>query len=60
MTELSDEYLAVIDEVEQRIDEANTGDMHNFERIKLKSQLLKEYGIDWKSEIELNPNVRFD
>ena len=59
-TELSDEYLAVIDEVEQRIDEANTGDMHNFERIKLKSQLLKEYGIDWKSEIELNPNVRFD
>lgn len=58
--ELSEKYLTVIDKVESRIDESDTGIMHNFERIKLKKQLLKEYGINWKSEIELNPNVRFD
>ena len=25
-----------------------------------KKELLKEYGIDWKSPAEINPDVRFD
>lgn len=58
--ELSEKYLSVIDEVERRMDEAGTKNMHPFESAGLRKKLLKEYGIDWKSEIELNPDFHFD
>ncbi len=58
--ELSEKYLSVIDEVERRMDEAGADKMHTFERIDLKTQLLSEYGVFWRSEIILNPNVHFD
>lgn len=58
--ELSEEYLSVIDEVERRMDEAGADKMHTFERIDLKKRLLSEYGVFWRSEIIMNPNVHFD
>ena len=58
--ELSEKYLSVIDEVERRMDEAGADKMHTFERIDLKTQLLSEYGVFWRSEIILNPKVHFD
>ena len=60
--EMSEEYLAVIDEVEEKIDQNRTyrgmGSCH--EIWALKEQYLLEKGIVWKSPALLNPNVRFD
>lgn len=57
--EKTEEYLAVIDDVEEQIDREKT---MNFclEYWNLKSQLLFERGILWRSPAQLNPNVMFD
>lgn len=57
--EKTEEYLAVIDEVEERIDNEKTVDVC-FEYWALKSQLLLEHHIVWRSPSELNPCVLFD
>ena len=60
--EMSEEYLAVIDEVEEKIDKNRTlhglGSCH--EIWSLKYQYLLEKGINWKSPAVLNPRVMFD
>ena len=60
--EMSEEYLAVIDEVEEKIDQNRTlygmGSCH--EIWALKYEYLLEKGIDWKSPQILNPRVMFD
>lgn len=60
--EMSEEYLAVIDEVEEKIDQNRTlygmGSCH--EIWGLKYEYLLEKGIDWKSPQILNPRVMFD
>ena len=60
--EMSEEYLAVIDEVEKKIDQNRTfhgiGSCH--EIWALKYEYLLEKGIDWKSPQVLNPRVMFD
>ncbi len=58
--ELTDEYLAAIDEVEKAIDDMGGSVMHGFERDSLKQRLLKERGIEWQTLRRLNPKVRFD
>ena len=57
--EKTEEYLAVIDKVEEKID--NTNQM-NFclEKWDLKAQFLFEFGILWRSPAQLNPGVMFD
>ena len=60
--EMSEEYLTVIDEVEEKIDKNRTlygmGSCH--EIWNLKYQYLLEKGINWKSPSILNPRVMFD
>lgn len=60
--EMSEEYLSVIDEVEEKIDQNRTlygmGACH--EIWALKYEYLLEKGIDWKSPQVLNPRVMFD
>lgn len=60
--EMSEEYLAVIDEVEEKIAKNRTfkgmGSCH--EIWSLKWQYLLEKGINWKSPSMLNPRVMFD
>ena len=60
--EMSEEYLAVIDEVEEKIDKNRTmrgmGSCH--EIWALKYEYLLEKGIHWKSPQMLNPRVMFD
>ena len=60
--EMSEEYLAVIDEIEEKIDKNRTlygmGSCH--EIWSLKYQYLLEKGINWKSPAMLNPRVMFD
>ena len=60
--EMSEEYLAVIDEVEEKIDQNRTmrgmGSCH--EIWGLKYEYLLEKGIHWKSPSVLNPRVMFD
>ena len=60
--EMSEEYLAVIDEVEAKIDE-NIGE--NVRGLchaiwALKEQYLAEKGILWRSPAMMNPRVHFD
>ncbi len=57
--ELTDEYLAVIDEVEKRIEENRTMDWC-IEEWNLKFEYLSEYGIFWRSPVILNPGTMFD
>lgn len=57
--EMTDEYLAVIDEVEEQIEKKKTSDFC-LEYWNLKAQLLSSHGIVWHSPAELNPNARFD
>ena len=57
--EMTEEYLAVIDEVEAEIDRLKTSDFC-LEYWSLKSSLLAERGIVWQSPAQLNPNVMFD
>ena len=60
--EMSEEYLAVIDEVEEKIEQNRTvhflGACH--EIWFLKFQYLLEKGITWRSPAVLNPHVMFD
>ena len=60
--EMSEEYLAVIDEVEEKIDENRTmfGMGACFEIWNLKAHFLAEKGINWSSPAALNPRVMFD
>ena len=60
--EMSEAYLAVIDEVEERIDQNRTiyGMGACFEIWNLKAQYLAEKGISWSSPAILNPHVMFD
>ena len=57
--EKTEEYLAVIDKVEEKIDKAK---QMNFclEYWNLKAQFLFEHGILWRSPAQLNPGVMFD
>lgn len=57
--EKTEEYLAVIDKVEEKIDKAK---QMNFclEKWNLKAQFLFEVGILWRSPAQLNPGVMFD
>lgn len=57
--EKTEEYLAVIDEVEERIDKEKTMDFC-MEYWSLKAKFLLERGIIWHSPTELNPDVMFD
>ncbi len=57
--ELSAEYLAVIDEVEELI-EKNKKVNICFEYWSLKADYLEERGIRWCSPAMLNPGVMFD
>lgn len=60
--EMSEEYLAVIDEVEEKVDKNRThfgmGSCH--EIWNLKYRFLLEKGINWKSPAVMNPRVMFD
>lgn len=60
--EMSEEYLAVIDEVEELIEKNRTlkGMGSCFEIWELKEKYLLERGIFWKSPQVLNPRVMFD
>ena len=60
--EMTPAYLAVIDEVEQRVEENMTchgrGSCH--QRWALTREFLEEKGIHWHSPVALNPGWRFD
>ena len=60
--EMTDAYLAVIDEVEEKIEKNRTmrGMGSCFEVWELKGKYLAEKGIDWSSPSMLNPRVMFD
>jgi tetratricopeptide (TPR) repeat protein len=60
--EMTEEYLAVIDEVDEKIEKNRK--YHGFGSCHhvwgLKADYLTEKGIEWKSPVVLNPRVRFD
>ena len=60
--EMTEEYLAVIDEIDEKIEKNQTqrgfGSCHHV--WSLKTDYLAEKGIEWKSPVVLNPRVRFD
>ena len=60
--EMTEEYLAVIDEVDEKIEKNREyrgfGSCHHV--WNLKTDYLAEKGIEWKSPVVLNPRVRFD
>ena len=60
--EMTEEYLAVIDEVDEKIEKNRQlrgfGSCHHV--WKLKTEYLAEKGIVWHSPVVLNPRVRFD
>ena len=60
--EMSEAYLAIIDEIEEKIDKKRTifGMGACFEIWNLKAQYLAEKGISWSSPAMLNPRVMFD
>ena len=60
--EMTDEYLRVIDEVEEKIDATRKTFGHGscYEVWMLKREYLAERGIKWSSPAELNPKFRFD
>ena len=60
--EMSEAYLSVIDEVEEKIEKNRTMDGMGscFEIWGLKAEYLAEKGIYWRSPALLNPRVRFD
>ncbi len=57
--ELTDEYLAVIDQVEEKIEKNKKIDLCH-EYWNLKSEYLMEHGIAWSSPAVLNPGFMFD
>ena len=60
--EMTEEYLAVIDEVDARIEENREyrGFGSCYHVWSLKADYLAEAGITWRSPALLNPKVRFD
>ena len=60
--EMSDEYLAVIDEVDEIVEKSfefkGLGSCHG--EWALRRKLLLERGIKWRSPAVMNPMVRFD
>ena len=60
--EMTEKYLAVIDEVDEKIEKNR--EYHGFGSChhvwSLKTDYLAEKGIEWKSPVVLNPKVRFD
>lgn len=58
--ELTDAYLAVIDEVEHRMDTIENKNIHPFIWNQRFQALLKEYGIQWEPITTLNPGWHFD
>ena len=60
--EMSEEYLAVIDEIDEKIAQNRTfyGMGSCFEIWNLKEEFLLEKGIVWRSPSLLNPGVMFD
>lgn len=57
--ELTDAYLAVIDEVERRVKaQCETKICHEY--WMRKENILLEYGIEWRSPASLNPKIMFD
>ena len=60
--EKTEKYLAVIDEVDEKVSKNRTvygpGACH--EMWNLKARFLAERGITWNSPATLNPSVRFD
>lgn len=58
--ELSDKYLAVIDEVERRMDIPENKNVHPFVRNERFKALLQQYGIEWEPMTSLNPGWHFD
>lgn len=58
--EMSEQYLAVIDEVEEKVEKNATMKGFCLEAWSLKEEYLLEKGILWKSPAWLNPRVRFD
>lgn len=60
--EATEEYLAVIDLVEARIEKNRKTYGHGscYEIWSLKTAYLAEYGIEWRSPAQMNPKFRFD
>ena len=60
--EMTEEYLAVIDEIEEKIEKSRTTYGHGscFEVWSLKKSYLLESDIEWHTPAELNPHVHFD
>ena len=60
--EMTEEYLAVIDEIDEKIEKNREyrgfGSCHHV--WNLKTDYLAEKGIAWRSPVVLNPRVRFD
>ena len=57
--EKTEEYLAVIDKVEEKIEKTKQMDSC-LEYWSLKARFLFEYGILWRSPSQLNRGVMFD
>ena len=60
--EMRDEYLAVIDDIEEKVEKSRTTYGHGscFEVWSLKKSYLLEHDIEWQTPSELNPRVLFD
>ena len=60
--EMTEEYLAVIDEIEEKVEKSRTTYGHGscFEVWSLKKSYLLEHDIEWHTPSELNPRVLFD
>ena len=60
----TEQYQAIKDELEEKIlskmgGQINRGNAHLYVLYK-KEILLSDYGIEWKSPQELNPQIRFN
>ena len=60
--EMTEEYLAVIDDIEEKVEKSRTTYGHGscFEVWSLKKSYLLEHDIEWHTPSELNPRVLFD
>lgn len=64
LVEDTEQYQAIKDELEEKIlskmgGQINRGNAHLYVLYK-KEILLADYGIEWKSPQELNPQIRFN
>ena len=58
--ELTDEYLAVIDEIDRIMDTPEMKNLHTFVRWEVLQGLFAERGIKWSTPAELNRGFHFD